>query len=102
MTWGLVEALSTIEMVPWAAPFFVGEKVALIVHVAPAATEEPQVEVAANSALALMEAILNAVVAVLVSLTVCGLLVVPTACFLKFSGEVGEKLTTPVLSKTKT
>src|SRR5579871_1531382 len=99
MTWGLVEALSTMEIVPWTVPFFVGEKVALIVHVAPAATEEPQVEVTANSALALTEAILNAVVPVLVSLTVCGLLVVPTACFLKFSGVVGEKLTTPVFSR---
>jgi|GEM_PF-3025937 len=64
-------------IVPCCAPCFVGEKVALIVQFAPAATLDPQVDVTANSALAFMEEILRAVVPVLVSLTVCGLLVVP-------------------------
>jgi hypothetical protein len=41
----------------------------------------------------------NAVLPVLVSVTFCAGLVVPTACFLKFSGEVGEKRTAPVFSK---
>ena len=91
-----------IEIVPCFVPFWVGENVTLIVHLPPAATLAPQVDVTANSALAFMDAILNAVLPVLVSVTVCGGLVVPTACFLKFSGVVGEKLTTPVLRRTKT
>ena len=85
-----------IEIVPCAAPCFVGEKVALIVHFAPAATLLPQVEVMANSALAFVEEIFSAVPPVLVSVTLCALLVVPTVCFSKFNGVVGEKLTTPV------
>ena len=71
-----------------------------MVQFAPAATLEPQVEVTANSALVLIEAIFNS--ALFVSVTVCGGLVVPTACFLKFRGVVGEKATTPVLSSTVT
>src|SRR5579862_4734267 len=90
ITCGLVEALSIIEIVPWTGPFFVGENVALMVHFAPAATEEAQVEVTANSALAFIDAILSAVVPVLVSVTFSGGLVVPAACFLKFKGVVGE------------
>lgn len=57
-------------IVPWTEPFFVGENVALIVHFAPAATLAPQVEVALNSVLAFIDAILNAVVPVLVRVTV--------------------------------
>jgi hypothetical protein len=44
ITCGLDEALSIIEIIPCAAPFFVGENLALIVQVAPAATAEPHVE----------------------------------------------------------
>jgi len=98
ITCGLVEALSMIESVPCCKPFCVGENVALIVHFAPAARVAPHVDVMPNSELAFMEAIFRAVAPVLVRLTVCGALVVPTRCFLKFSGVVGEKLTTPVLS----
>jgi len=86
-------------IVPCCEPFFVGEKVALTVQFAPAATLDPHVDVTANSVLAFIDAILSDVVPVLVSFTLCGLLVVPTACFLKFSGVVGVNLTTPVLSK---
>jgi hypothetical protein len=80
----------------------VGENVTLIVHFAPAATLVPQVEVTANSELAFIDAILSALPPVFVRLTVCAGLVVPTACFLKFSGVVGDKLTTPVFSRTLT
>ena len=52
ITIGLVEALSMMVMVPCAAPFLVGENVALILQFAPAATDEPQVEVTPNSLLA--------------------------------------------------
>src|ERR1700730_13689742 len=102
MTCGLVDALSMMVIVPCTEPFFAGENVTLIVHFAPAATLAPQVEVTPNSVLAFIDAILNAVLPVLVRVTVCGVLVVPTACFLKFSGVVGEKLTTPVLRRTGT
>jgi len=70
ITCGLVEALSMIEIVPCTVPCCVGEKVTLIVQFAPAATLDPQVEVTANSVLALIDAILSAVVPVLVTLTI--------------------------------
>ena len=70
ITCGLVEALSMMVIVPCFAPFCVGENVALIVHFAPAATLAPQVEVTANSVLAFIDAILSAVVPVLVTLTI--------------------------------
>src|SRR5579862_5126214 len=102
MTCGFDEALSMMVIVPCLAPFCVGENVTLIVHFAPAATFAPQLEVTANSALAFIDAIFSAVVPVFVRVTVCGALVVPTACFWKFSIVVGEKLTTPVFSITYT
>ena len=102
ITCGLVEALSMIEIVPCFAPFCVGENVTLIVHFAPAAMLAPQVDVTANSALVFMDAILTALLPVFVRLTICAGRVVPTACFLKFSGVVGEKLTTPVFSSVMT
>ena len=101
ITCGFDDALSIIVIVPVFAPFWVGENVTLTVQFAPAATLAPQVEVIPNSALAFIDAILSAVLPVLVSVTVCGELVVPTVCFLKFSGVVGEKATTPVLSNVK-
>ena len=70
ITWGLVEALSMIVIVPCFAPFWVGENVTLIVQFAPAATLVPQVEVTANSALAFIEAILSALLPVFVRVTV--------------------------------
>ena len=89
-----------IVTAPCFVPFWVGENVTLIVHFAPAATLAPQVDVTANSALAFIDAILRALPPVFVRVTVCGGPVVPTAWFLKFSGVVGEKVTTPVLSRT--
>ena len=61
-----------------------------------------QVEVMANCPAALIEEIFSALAPVLVSVTFSGALVVPTACFLKFNGVVGERLTTPVFSSTIT
>ena len=80
-----------------------GENVALLmVQFAPAVTVAPQVEVMPNSALAFIDLIVSAVEPLFVRVTVSGELFVPTACVLKFSGNVGERLTTPVLSITKT
>ena len=93
-------ALSMIEIAPCFVTFCVGENVTLIEHFAPAATLAPHVDVTPNSLLAFIDAILSALLPVFVRLTVCGGLMVPTACFLKFSGVVGEKLTTPVFSRT--
>jgi len=55
ITCGFDEALSMIEIVPCTAPFFAGENVALMVHCAPGATREPQLEVTANPALAFID-----------------------------------------------
>jgi hypothetical protein len=55
ITCGFDEALSMMVIVPCAAPCFVGENVALIVQLAPAATLSPQVDFTANSLLALMD-----------------------------------------------
>ena len=70
-----------IEIVPVVVPFVVGEKVALMVQVAPGPTFAPHVEVTLNCGLAFIDAILRAAEPVFVSLTVCGGLVVPMACF---------------------
>ena len=91
-----------IEIVPDFGPFVFGENVTLIVQFAPAATLVPHVDVIPNWPAAFIEEMVSAILPVLVRVTVCGALVVPTACFLKFSGVVGEKLTTPVLSRVTT
>ncbi len=78
ITCGFDDALSMMLIVPCAAPFLAGENVALIVQFAPGATLAPQVEVTANSALAFMDLIFSSVLPVLVSVTICALLVVPT------------------------
>jgi len=98
----LDDALSLTVTVPDFAPFDVGENVTLIVQLAPARMLFPQVEVMANCAEAFTAEIFNSVAPVLVSLTVCGALVVPAACFLKVSGVVGEKVTTPVFRRAMT
>ena len=59
-----------IEIVPCFAPFCVGENVTLIVHLPPAATLAPQVDVTVNSALAFIDAILSALLPVFVRVTV--------------------------------
>ena len=78
ITCGFEEALSMMLIVPSAAAFFVGEKVALIVQFAPAATVEPQLEVRPNSALAFMDLTFSSALPVLVSVMICALLVLPT------------------------
>ncbi len=86
-----------IVTVPDLAPCDVGEKVTLIVQVAPGIRFARQVEVMPNSWDAFMDESFNSALPPFVSLTVCGALVEPTACFLKFRGVIGEKTTTPVL-----
>ncbi len=98
ITIGFDEALPVTETAPDFAPLDFGEKVTLIVQFALAATLFPHVEVMPNWPTAFIEEIFRAVWPVLLSVTVCGALVVPTLCFLKFSGDVGEKETTPVFS----
>jgi len=102
ITCGLEDALSMIETVPDFGPCVFGEKVTLILQLAPAATLFPQVEVTANWPATLIDAMLSAVLPVFVSVTFCGALVVPVACLLKLSGVVGKKLAAPVLSRTYT
>ena len=75
---GLPVALSVKVMVPGWLPVAVGVNVTLIVQLAPAATELPQVLLSAYCALAVMLVTLSAAVPVLVSVTVCAALVVFT------------------------
>lgn len=70
-------------MVPDFAPCVFGEKVTLMVQSAPGATLSWHVDVTPNWFDAFMAEIFNSVVPVLVSVTVCGALVVPCFCFLK-------------------
>ena len=67
-------------IMPCTAPFLVGENVALIAHCAPGATRELHVDVIENSVLAFIDWILSSVVPLLMSVTVCATLVVPTVC----------------------
>ena len=76
--WGLPVALSVKVMVPGWLPVAVGVKVTVMVQLAPAATEVPQVLVWAYCALAVMLVMLRAPVPPLVSVTVCAALVVFT------------------------
>ena len=75
---GLPVALSVTVMVPGWLPVAVGVKVTVMVQLAPAATEVPQVLVWAYGALAAMLVMLSAPVPPLVSVTVCAALVVFT------------------------
>jgi len=75
---GLPVALFVTVIVPGWLPMAVGVKVTVIVQLAPAATELPQVLVWAYCALAAMLVTLNALVPPLVSVTVCATLVVFT------------------------
>jgi hypothetical protein len=67
-------------------------------QLAPGATLEPQLEVIPNWPFTAMEAMLSLLLPELVRVTVRGALVVPTVCLAKFSGVVGENVTTPVFS----
>jgi len=75
---GLPVALSVTVMVPGWLPVAVGVKVTVMVQLAPAATEVPQVLVWAYCALAAMLVMPSAPVPPLVSVTVCAALVVFT------------------------
>jgi len=76
--WGLPVALSVTVIVPGWLPVAVGVNVTLIVQLAPAATDVPQVLVSAYCVLAAMLVTLSALVPPLVSVTVCAALVVFT------------------------
>ena len=81
MTCGFDEALSRIVIVPDFGPRVCGEKVTLMAQFAAGATDDPQVvELMANWPFDVIEEIVSVVLPVLVSLTVCGVLVVPTVC----------------------
>ena len=73
---GLPLALSVTLIVPVWVPVAVGVNVTLIVHLPPAATEEPHVLVSAYSALATMLLIVREAVPELVSVMACAALVV--------------------------
>src|SRR6202521_5998839 len=75
---GLPVALSVMVMVPGRLPVAVGVKVTVMVQLAAAATDVPQVLVWAYCVLAAMLVRLSAAVPVLVSVTVCAALVVFT------------------------
>jgi len=77
---GLLDALSATEIVPDLVPLLFGEKVALIVQFAPAATLLPHDELMPNWPSTFIEEMVSAVVPVLVSVTVRGVLVLPTSC----------------------
>jgi hypothetical protein len=79
MTCGLEDALSLISTVPDTSPAPFGENVTLMVQLALAATLLPQVEVAPNSPVVLMDEMVSLVFPSLVSVTSCGGLVMP--CF---------------------
>jgi hypothetical protein len=76
--WGLPLAVSVIVTLPVKVPVVVGVNVTLIVQAAPAATEEPQVLVSPKFVLAVIEVMEIAAVPVLLRVTTCAALVVPT------------------------
>ncbi len=76
---GLPEASSVTLNVPVRVPSAVGRNVTLIEHLAPAASEPPQVLVSAKSPLAEMLVIVKVALPLFVSVTVWAALVVPTA-----------------------
>jgi len=91
--WGLPVALSVMVTVPLAAPAAVGEKVTLIVQVALAAIDALVQElVSAKPALAATALTVKAALPLLVTVTVCALLVVPFS-WLPKEREVGDKET---------
>ena len=73
-------ALSLMVTAPLRAPAAIGVKVTLMAQAAPAATLEPQVLVWEKSPVAVMLVMLRAPLPVLLRVTVCALLLVPTAC----------------------
>src|SRR6266516_594480 len=92
MNCGLSVASSVIVTVPVRTPFALGLKATLIVQLPPAGTLEPQLFCAMKSPLAAMLEMVNVAPPVLVSVTLCGLLVVPTSCLLN-ARAVWDRLT---------
>ena len=80
IVWGLFEALSAMVTVPARVPVVVGVKLTLIVQLAPAATEDPQVPEPAKAKSPPIVRLLIVSVAfpVLLSVTACATLAVPT------------------------
>ena len=70
--------MSVIVMAPVRVPVTVGVNLTLIAQFPPAATELPRLSVSAKSPLAEIPVIVKAAEPVLVSVTVCAALVVPT------------------------
>jgi hypothetical protein len=96
ITAGPSGALWVTVAAPVTAPIMFGVNVTLNVHFPPAATVAPQgfapLGVAAKSPLAAMPEIVSVVPELLVNVTVCGALVVPTVWGLK-ARLVGDKAT---------
>ena len=90
---GLPEALSVMLKLPVRVPDAVGVNETLMVQLAPAATELPQVLVWAKSPLAETLVRFSEALPVLESVTDCAALVVPTVWLVKVSEEA-ERLTT--------
>jgi hypothetical protein len=88
-TCGLPNALSVTVTDPVREPMPVGEKVTESEQLAAAASDAPQVFVSPKSPLALIEAIVNELVPLFISVTGCAALIVPTTCELncKLPGE---------------
>ena len=72
--------MSVMVTVPALEPPALGLKVTLTLHEAPAATLEPQVLVWEKSPLIAMLVMMSVALPVFVSVKLCGLLLVPTAC----------------------
>lgn len=96
-TWGLSEALSVMAIDPYSCPSSVGVKVTLMEHVPPGPTLLPHVLVWANvPEVTAMLVMVTVDALVLVSVTICAALVVPSPCEEKKSGEGFNKITAPV------
>jgi hypothetical protein len=78
--WGLSGALSKIESVPDSVPVVVGVKLTLIVQSVLVARLDPQSLVSLKLVLTVMAVMFSDVLPVLVSVTGCDALVVPTVC----------------------
>lgn len=82
---GLLAASLVMTMLPLRAPAAVGVKVTLMVQLAAAARVAPQVVVLAKSPLMPMLAMFSVAPPLLVRVTVCAALVLPTFCEVKVS-----------------
>lgn len=85
--------LSVMVSAPVSGPVAVGEKVTLIAQEPLAATLLPQLLVSSKLALVAMLVMVSAALPVLVRVTVCAVLLVPTNCGEKVRGEDGKLAT---------